>query len=104
MSMVEQIGAGLSGLEQLRALIANGQRPGIGVALDFDLVEIDEGHAVFSGTPGSHAYNSDRLGAWRLRGHAARLSLRLRCAFAPECETNLYDARIESRLPQSNDA
>jgi uncharacterized protein (TIGR00369 family) len=49
--------ARLSGLDQLRALIAAGQRPGIAVSLDFDLVEIEDGLAVFEGTPGLHAYN-----------------------------------------------
>ena len=49
--------SGLSGLEQLRALIASGQRPGIAIALDFDLAEVDEGRALFIGTPGLHAYN-----------------------------------------------
>ena len=57
MSMVSDIGAGLDGLAQLRAFIASGQRPGIAVALDFDLVEVDEGRAVFAGVPGPHAYN-----------------------------------------------
>jgi uncharacterized protein (TIGR00369 family) len=47
----------LSGLEQLRAFIARGQRPGIAVSLDFALVEVDEGRAVFAGKPGLHAYN-----------------------------------------------
>src|SRR5690606_19694113 len=44
-------------LEQLRALIASGQRPGIAVSLDFALTEVDTGYAVFEGTPGAHAYN-----------------------------------------------
>lgn len=57
MSMVSDIGAGLDGLEQLRTFIASGQRPGIGDALDFDLVEVDDGRAVFVGVPGAHAYN-----------------------------------------------
>jgi uncharacterized protein (TIGR00369 family) len=48
---------GLTGLDQLRALIASGRRPGIAVSLDFDLVEIEEGRAVFAGVPGLHAYN-----------------------------------------------
>jgi uncharacterized protein (TIGR00369 family) len=48
---------GLSGLEQLRALIASGERPGIAVALDFNLAEVEEGRALFTGTPGLHAYN-----------------------------------------------
>ncbi len=47
----------LSGLEQLRALVAAGRRPGIAASLDFDLVEIEDGLAVFEGTPGLHAYN-----------------------------------------------
>jgi uncharacterized protein (TIGR00369 family) len=57
MSMVKELGAGLSGLEQLRALIASGRRPGIAVSLDFTLTEVGEGTAVFIGTPGQHAYN-----------------------------------------------
>ncbi|MBA8889347.1 uncharacterized protein (TIGR00369 family) [Dokdonella fugitiva] len=57
MSMTREIGAGLDGLAQLRAFIAAGKRPGIGDALDFDLVEVDDGHAVFAGSPGPHAHN-----------------------------------------------
>jgi uncharacterized protein (TIGR00369 family) len=55
--MVKQLGDGLTGLEQLRALIASGKRPGIAVSLDFTLAEVGEGTAVFIGTPGQHAYN-----------------------------------------------
>lgn len=47
----------LSGLEVLRKMIADGRRPPIASTLQFDLVEVDEGRAVFSGTPGPHAYN-----------------------------------------------
>lgn len=50
-------GAAPSGLEQLRQMIAAGKRPGIAVSLDFALVEVERGHAVFEGTPGLHAYN-----------------------------------------------
>ncbi len=57
MSMITDIGRGLDGLAQLRAFIASGQRPGIGDSLDFDLVEVDDGFAVFEGVPGPHAYN-----------------------------------------------
>jgi uncharacterized protein (TIGR00369 family) len=57
MSMVKGLGAGLTGIEQLRALMKAGKRPGIGDALDFTLVEVSEGSAVFTGTPGQHAYN-----------------------------------------------
>ena len=57
MSLVEEIGSGLDGLAQLRALIASGKRPGIAVSLQFGLVEVEAGRAVFEGTPGEHAYN-----------------------------------------------
>jgi uncharacterized protein (TIGR00369 family) len=56
-SMVEKVGAGLNGLEQMRALIDAGQRPGIAVSLGFDLAEVSLGKAVFTGQPGEHAYN-----------------------------------------------
>jgi len=55
--MVTDIGAGLSGLQQLRAFMESGKRPGIGDSLDFDLVEVGDGLAVFAGVPGPHAYN-----------------------------------------------
>ena len=57
MSMVRELGAGLSGIDQLKALIAAGRRPGIAVSLDFNLAEVGDGTAVFIGTPGQHAYN-----------------------------------------------
>ena len=49
--------AGLSGLEQLRALIAAGARPPIGDTLAFNLVLIEPGVAVFEGEPGRSVYN-----------------------------------------------
>lgn len=57
MSMIESLAVGLDGLAQMQALIAGRKRPGIGDALDFTLVEVGEGTAVFEGTPGPHAYN-----------------------------------------------
>ena len=57
MSLVQEVGAGLDGLSQLRALIASGRRPGIAVSLQFALIEVERGYAVFAGTPGEHAYN-----------------------------------------------
>ena len=47
----------LSGLEQLRAMIKAGRRPPIGETMDFTLVEVDAGRAVFAGTPSSKVYN-----------------------------------------------
>ncbi len=57
MSLAEEVGDGLDGLAQMRALIASGRKPGILVSLDFDFVEVESGRAVFAGTPGEHAYN-----------------------------------------------
>ncbi len=57
MSLVEDVAPGLSGLEQLRALMASARRPGIGQALQFTLAEVSEGRVVFEGVPGEHAYN-----------------------------------------------
>jgi uncharacterized protein (TIGR00369 family) len=57
MSMVEEVGKGLDGLSQMRALLASGRKPGISQSLQFTLVEVDDGKAVFEGVPGEHAYN-----------------------------------------------
>ncbi|MGH8049605.1 MAG: PaaI family thioesterase [Arenimonas sp.] len=46
-----------TGLEQLRALLVSDKHPGIAEALQFKLVEVDEGFAAFEGVPGQHAYN-----------------------------------------------
>jgi uncharacterized protein (TIGR00369 family) len=48
---------GPTGLEQLQALMASGRMSGIGASLDFTLVEIEVGRAVFEGVPGLHVYN-----------------------------------------------
>lgn len=57
MNLATKPGAGLNGLDQLRALMASGRKPGILVSLDFELVEVDFGKAIFAGKPGEHAYN-----------------------------------------------
>ena len=57
MSMAEEVGLHLSGLEQLRVLMDRGARPGIGRLMGFNLVEVEDGRAVFEGTPGEEVYN-----------------------------------------------
>lgn len=47
----------MTGLECVRAMIAQGGQPPIGRTLDFALVEADEGRAVFAGNPGLETYN-----------------------------------------------
>ena len=54
-AQLQPVGAD-TGLEQLRALMQAGRR-GIGAALDFKLIEVQEGLASFEGVPGEHAYN-----------------------------------------------
>jgi len=55
--LADEVAPGATGLQQLQALIDQGRMPGIGTSLQFTLVEIDEGRAVFEGIPGPHAYN-----------------------------------------------
>ncbi|MDP3895647.1 MAG: PaaI family thioesterase [Mesorhizobium sp.] len=57
MNLAEKMGAGLTGIEQLRAIAASGARSGIGETLQFELVLIEDGNVAFEGTPGLHAYN-----------------------------------------------
>ncbi len=57
MNILDESAGRLSGLEQLKSLMAAGRRPPICETLDFDLTEIEAGRAVFEGTPGPHAYN-----------------------------------------------
>lgn len=55
MSLVQD-GSPLTGLQQLRALMAGG-RIGIAQTLEFDLVTVEDGLVVLTGVPGRHAYN-----------------------------------------------
>lgn len=57
MNMSEKVGAGMTGLEQLQALLASGTRVPIGETMQFEPVLFEEGRAVFRGVPGLHVYN-----------------------------------------------
>jgi uncharacterized protein (TIGR00369 family) len=57
MNLAAELGPGLTGLEQLRAMIAAGGVAPIGESLGFRLAEAGDGRAVFEATPGLHAYN-----------------------------------------------
>lgn len=50
-------GDGHDGLGQLSALLARGEQPPIGQTLDFQLVEVERGRAVFEGKPSTAVYN-----------------------------------------------
>lgn len=56
-SLADRIAPGLSGLEQLKAMMTSGGRAGIGDTLNFSLTEVEEGRVMFTGTPDKHAYN-----------------------------------------------
>jgi uncharacterized protein (TIGR00369 family) len=57
MSLIDEVAPDLSGVEQLRALMQSDRQPAIGQTLQFSLVEIEEGRAVFEGQPAAHALN-----------------------------------------------
>ena len=53
-----EAGRGLSGLEYLRKIVAGElPRPPIGALLNFTIVELSEGHAVFAVEPAEYHYN-----------------------------------------------
>lgn len=50
--------AQMSGIDQLQVMFERGvKQPPIGKTLDFELVEVEEGRAVFEGAPDSRTYN-----------------------------------------------
>ena len=57
MNIAMELGAGLSGIEQLRAMMATGRGAAIAETLQFQLSHVEDGFVVFQGVPGLHAYN-----------------------------------------------
>jgi len=47
----------MTGIERLRLMMARDAQPPIGRTLNFSLIDVDEGRAVFEGRPGSETYN-----------------------------------------------
>jgi uncharacterized protein (TIGR00369 family) len=78
MSLLDEVAGGLDGLSQARALMASGRKPGIARSLEFDLLEVESGRAVFAGTPGEHAYNPIGM----VHGGYAATLLDSACGFA----------------------
>jgi uncharacterized protein (TIGR00369 family) len=78
MNLMDEVGEGLDGLSQARAMLASGRKPGIARSLDFQLAEIESGKAVFTGTPGEHAYNPIGM----VHGGYAATLLDSACGFA----------------------
>ena len=57
MSLAQETAPEGSGLEQLRAMLSSGRGPGIARTMGFTLVEVEEGRAVFEGSPSEAVYN-----------------------------------------------
>jgi len=57
MNLLHEIGSPLTGLEQLKVMMTNDLRPGIGKTLDIRLIEVEEGRVVLEATPDLHLYN-----------------------------------------------
>src|SRR5919112_1405560 len=57
MNLLHEIGSHLTGLEQLKVMMTNDLRPGIGETLDIRLIEVEEGRVVLEATPDVHLYN-----------------------------------------------
>jgi uncharacterized protein (TIGR00369 family) len=47
----------MTGIEQLRTMLESGNQPPIGRTLDFALVAVEEGRAIFEGNPDERTYN-----------------------------------------------
>jgi acyl-coenzyme A thioesterase PaaI-like protein len=104
MNIFEELKPGLSGLEQLLALIASGHRPPMAETLEFDLVEARDGYAVFAGTPGQRAYNFLDI----VHGGYAATLLDSACGCAIHSKLSAVQAfatlELIDRLPPSLDA
>jgi uncharacterized protein (TIGR00369 family) len=57
MDVIGENAGRMSGLETLQAMIAMRRFPPIAETLQFELAEVERGRALFTGTPGQHAYN-----------------------------------------------
>src|SRR3712207_2291367 len=57
MNLLHEIGNHLSGLEQLKVMMAKDLHPGIGETLGIRLIEVEEGRVVLEATPEVHLYN-----------------------------------------------
>ena len=78
MNLLEEIGSDLTGLEQLKVMVTEDRRPGIGEILDIRLVEVEEGRVVLEATPDVHLYNP--LGT--VHGGFAATMLDFACGYA----------------------
>ncbi len=57
MSLIEELGSDLNGIELLRKMIAGDLRPGMAHTLDMRLIEAEEGRVWLEAKPGAQHYN-----------------------------------------------
>ena len=57
MNLLTEIGAHFTGIEQLRVMMDEDRRPGIGRTLDIRLIDVEPGRVVLEALPGVHVYN-----------------------------------------------
>lgn len=89
-------GAGLDGLGQLSALLERGLQPPIGQTLDFQLVTIERGRAVFEGKPSTAVYNP--IGSVHGGYAATLLDSACGCAVHSSLEANQGYTTLELKI------
>lgn len=57
MNLLHKIGSHLTGLQQLKTMLEQDIRSGLGETLDIRLIEVDDGRVIFEATPDVHLYN-----------------------------------------------
>ncbi|HBP0207811.1 thioesterase [Pseudomonas aeruginosa] len=57
LSLIDEVAAGLSGLEQMQVLLNSPKKVGIFESLKIEFSEVAKGRVVVAGVPGAHAYN-----------------------------------------------
>ena len=78
MNLLQEIGSDLTGLEQLKVMMTEDRRPGLGETLGIRLIEGDEGRVVLEATPDVRHYNP--LGT--VHGGFAATMLDFACGYA----------------------
>lgn len=86
----------LTGLDSLQAMIDAGQNPSMATTLGYDLVEVGDGWAVFTGTPTLAHYNPGGVvhGGWA----ATVLDSALGCAIHTKLPAGLEYGTIELKV------
>src|ERR1700681_1670796 len=88
--------AAMSGLDYLQHLLDSGRVPPIAALLDFRLVRIEQGRAVFSGTPSEFHYNP--IGAVHGGFAATLLDSALGCAVHTTLKPGLAYTTVELKV------